>query len=146
MQSIQKHIEECFAKLVNRYGFRKGKELQSGESYSIEYSSERFVIKLEKYRHEIYVTMYKTGSDKEINLFNLLSYMEQSRSVPQSEYFEQESNVEERYRKQLTHLSTAIYQNFVSIDNFFSGDDYESKAAEIDKFVMNKYPDLFKKI
>lgn len=147
-QNFQKYIYSYFAKLVEKYGFKKENEQTDEQSYSIEYCSNIFVIKLEKYRREFYATLYKTGNkNNEINLFNLLSYLNQaSLNVSEAEYFRNEKDIEESYRKQLNHISTTIYKNFDGINNFFSSGDYESKVAEIRKFMLNKYPELFKKI
>ncbi len=94
-------------------------EIYDGQSYSVEYGSNIFVIKIEKYRREFYVTLFKTSSKQEVNLFNLLSYLnKESKESPKSEYFNDEVNMEESYRKQLDHISATICNNF-EIINFF---------------------------
>ena len=70
------YLYGTFSKLVEKYGFHKSTELIDEQSYSVEYRSNNFVIKLEKYRREFYVTLYKTGyADNGVNLFNLLSFL-----------------------------------------------------------------------
>jgi hypothetical protein len=146
-QNFLKYVYDCFAELVKKYGFSKENELNDGQSYSIEYRSNTFVIKLEKYRREFYATLYKTGNpDSEVNLFNLLHYLNQdSSNVPKSDYFVGEDDIEECYRKQLNHISATVYDNFTVINEFFSNRNFDSKFADIKKFILNKYPELFKK-
>jgi hypothetical protein len=146
-QNFLKHLYNCFAGLIDRYGFSKENELNDGQSYSVEYSSNIFVIKFEKYRREFYATLYKTGhSDDEINLFNLLRYL--NRDFTEFEYFygelHGENELEEYYRKQFNHISNTIYENFVVINDFFSSGNYESKFTDIRKFMLKKYPELFR--
>jgi len=75
-QDFQKYVYEFFLRLIEQYGFSKERELNDGLSYSIEFYSTTFVIKLEKYRTEFYPTLYKINdSNRELNLFNLLSYL-----------------------------------------------------------------------
>jgi len=140
-----KYIHNSFSKLVERHGLKKGSELNDGQSYSIEYLSDTFVIKIEKYRREFYGTLYKTGNiDREVNLFNLLYYLNQeSSNVPKSNYFTDEGNLEECYRKQLNHISATIYENFEAINSFFSSENLDLKFADIEKFMLSKYPQLF---
>lgn len=146
-QNFQKYIYESFAKLVEQYGFRKENELNDDQSYSIEYCSNTFVLKLEKYRRDFYATVYKTGyQDKEINLFNLLIYLNQNtKNIPQFDYFQEGINIEEYYREQFSYISTTLYKNFEEINDFFSSGDYESKFNDINKFMIDRYPNLFKK-
>jgi len=141
------HVYTSFSKLVERHGLKKGRELNDGQSYSIEYLSDAFAIKIEKYRREFYATLYKTGNiDREVNLFNLLFYLNQeSSNVPKSDYFTSEGNLEECYRKQLNHISATIYENFEAINNFFSSENFDLKFSGIEKFMLCKYPQLFNK-
>lgn len=141
-----KHLNPYFEILISEYGFRKQNEINDGQSYSIEYNSDTFTIKVEKYRREFYVTVCKIGSDKEINLFNLLGYLKRnSKDVPKSEYFTNEKNIDESYRKQFVHISDTIYDNFKVISDFFITGNYEAKIAEIEKYMQDKYPELFKR-
>lgn len=74
-QRFIKYLYDSFAKLIEKYGFNKVNEVNEGQSYWIEYRSNTFGIKIEKYRREFYTSLYKTGTDKEIDLFNLLRYL-----------------------------------------------------------------------
>ena len=77
-----------FSFLEKESGIQKENEIQDGRFYSVEFISNNFIIKLENYRREIYTTLYKRNSDKEIELFNLLSYLKKDNSnMPKSEYF-----------------------------------------------------------
>lgn len=140
------YLYDSFNKLVEKYGFSKSAELNEEGVYSIEYSSDAFVIKLEKYRREFYVALYKTGyPDKGVDLFNLLNYLNQTSSdVPKYKYFEEEQDLDERYKKQFNYISDIIDDNFAVINDFFKSGDYELKMADIRKFMLNKYPNLFK--
>jgi hypothetical protein len=141
------YLYNSFTKLVEEYGFSKVTELNDEQNYSVEYCSTTFGIKLEKYRREFYATLYKSGNpDKEINLFNLLRYLNQdSSNVPEAEYFHRETNLEDCYRKQFDHISTTVYENFAAMNDFFRSENYESKVTDITKFMLNKYPELFKR-
>lgn len=144
---IVKYLYSCFAKLVEKYGFSKSTEINEGQTYSIEYCSDAFVINIEKYFREFYVILYKTGysTNKGVNLFNLLSYLDQTSSdVPTSNPFREEKVLEEGYKKQLNYISAIIDENFAAINDFFKNGEYESKMADIRKFMVNKYPKLFK--
>ncbi len=141
------YIEQYFNPLIEKYNFSRRNELNDGQTYSVEYASTTFVIQLEKYRREFYVTLYKANqSNDKINLFNLLDYLSKpSLIAPAAEYFRDESNIEECYRKQLNHIATVIYDNLTELNNFFSSEDYDSKVAGLESFVLNKYPELFKR-
>lgn len=144
--SLREIISSSFGSLAEKHGLHQQKEVNDAQSYSLEYSSKYFTLKLEKYRDEFYATLYKQGnSDKEIGLFNLLAYLAGPLlDCPAAEYFHNESNIEERYRKQLIHIATALDQHFTAISDFLEAEDYASKAAKVNEFMVNKYPELFK--
>ncbi|SFC87191.1 hypothetical protein SAMN05421747_1522 [Parapedobacter composti] len=146
-QSFIKFIYEFFKRLVEVNGFKIKTELKEGQSYMIEYSSDSFVIKIEKYFREFYATLYKINKpDSEINLFNLLEYLKQgSVEIPSSKYFRKEKDIEECYRKQLIHISTVIYENFDLIADFFNEPKYELNVIEFEKYWKNKHPELYNK-
>jgi hypothetical protein len=133
-QNFINYIYEFFKRLIEVYGLQIKAELNEGQSYMIEYSSGNFVIKIEKYFREFYVTLYKPNEpDKEINLFNLLEYLRQGDAqVPKSKYFRNENDVEECYKKQLNQISEVIYENYNLINDFFSGNDYELNMIEFE--------------
>jgi hypothetical protein len=148
-QKFVKYLYSSFAQLVERYGFVKQGEINEGKSYSIEYCSDIFTIKLEKYSREFYVTLYKTGSpDNGVNLFNLLDYLKSS-NFSNFKYFDGELQGEiqlgEYYKKQFNHLATTVQDNMVMINNFFNSENLESKLSDITKFMLDKYPALFKR-
>ncbi len=142
------YLYDSFRKLVEKYGFIKSKELNEEGVYLIEYRSDTFVINLEKYRREFYVTLYKTGyPDNGVALFNLLGYLNQlSSDVPMYKSFQEEKDLDECYKKQLNYITNTINDNFAAINDFFKGGNYESEMAEIEKFMLNKHPNLFKKL
>lgn len=145
--SFIKHIYDFFKKLIELHGFQIKTELNERQSYMIEYGSSNFVIKIEKYFREFYTTLYKANKpDSEINLFNLLEYLKHNDAkVPKSEYFRNEKDIEECYKKQLNYISIVIYENYNLIDNFFSGNDNELKMAEFEKYWKNKHPEFYNK-
>lgn len=142
-----KYISVFFKTLIDIYGFNIKREVNDGQSYSIEYNSDIVGIKLEKYRREFYVTLYKLNRpDREINLFNLLDYVNQTKSKAlESNYFRDEKNIEAYYRKQLNYISEAIYDNYNVIKDFFSSNNYESKVADLEMYIIKKHPELFRR-
>jgi hypothetical protein len=42
-------------------------------------------------------------------------------------------------------LSKIVLDNFITINDFFNSNNYESKVAGLEKFIINKYPELFKR-
>lgn len=140
-------VTSSFRVIAEKNGFRQQNEVNNGSAYSVEYASKDFVVRLEQYRTELYATLYKTGNpEKQINLFNLLAFMAHPQMVAHaSEYFYDEANVEERFRKQVDHITTAIDKHIDEIHAFFVADDYSSKVARIEDFMVKKYPELFKK-
>lgn len=146
-QSFVKYINEFFRKLIEIHNLSIKFELNEGQSYMIEYSSKHFVIKIEKYFREFYVTIYKVNkANNEINLFNLLEYLRQDDlKVPKSNYFRKEKNIEECYRKQLNHISSVIYENYSLINNFFGSVNYEAMVVDFEIYWKNRHPELYKR-
>ncbi|WP_437918735.1 hypothetical protein [Sphingobacterium sp. LRF_L2] len=147
-QHFIKYTYAFFKTLVELHSFRKKRESNEGQSYVVEYSSSNFVIKIEKYFREFYVSVYKINKpDHEINLFNLLEYLTQgAEKTPKSDYFRNEKDVEECYKKQIDHISTVIHENYILINDFFSGDSYELRIEEFEKYWRNKHPEFYKKV
>jgi hypothetical protein len=139
-------VEQSFRVFSEKYGFRRQNEVDDGQVYSVEYASISFIIKLEKYRYEIYATLRKADkANDEIELFNLLSYLAQpSLGAPKSKYFRYVLNYEKRYRKQLAHIVASIERYSTEIIMFFNSEDYAAKVADVRKFIINKNPKLFK--
>ena len=141
-----KYVHEFFDKLIEKYGFKIKEELNDGRSYMIEYSSENFVIHIEKYFREFYVSLEAIDdADNGIDLFNLLEYLKRNfAEVPKSEYFRKEKNIDECYGIQLNHITTTIYENYTLLNDFFSEGNYELKIAEFEEYWKNKHPELYK--
>ena len=129
-------------------GFIKSMEWSEGRSYSIEYSSDCFVFKIDQYYREFYLSLYKPGkSGGTVDLYNLIDYLFQGSSVVvESKYFSEEETLNECYKKQFKYLADTVYSYYSAICDFFSAVDFESKMKDIDRFMINKYPNLFKTI
>lgn len=143
---IKKYADDFFNTLILKFGFKVKSEIVSDEFYLMEYVSESYVIKLEKYFRELYTTVYSLSrQDKEVNLFNLLEFLKQNDAeVPDSNYFRKEKNLEECYKKQLTHISSIIYDNLDLLNDFFSKDKVERNILELDSYWKSKYPELYR--
>ncbi|MCY2929408.1 MAG: hypothetical protein NTV86_07915 [Planctomycetota bacterium] len=136
-----------FTAIVEQWGFAPQNEIDDGPTYAIEYRSNVFVLKLEKYRREFYATVYKTGTvGPEVNLFNLLAYLSQSaQNVPVAQFYHEEEDLEECYRKQLDHIACVLCDNLAAVTRFCGAGDYASRVADVGVFMVNKYPELFKR-
>lgn len=145
-QGFIKYIDVFFKKMVEVYGFQKQAELDEGQSYIVEYSSDDFTIKIEKYFREFYTTVYKVKKpDSEMNLFNLLEYLKQGDTeIPKSEYFQKEESIDECYRKQIAHISYVIYDNYYGVKDFFREDGYDLSMTKFEEYWKNKHPEFYK--
>ncbi len=149
-QKFIKYICELSKNLIERYGFKIKTELNDGQSYMIEYSSENFEIRIEKYFREFYVSLYELNNpDNGIELFNLLEYLNYlnpgAANVPEEECFLKEKDLDECYKKQFRHISTVIYDNYNVINDFFSGENVDAKFADLRKYRRDKYPELYRR-
>lgn len=142
---IMIQVKIFFSFLLNEHSFDIIKEEVEGEDYSIEYSSSLFVIKLEKYYKEIYVTLYKPDdSINEANLFNLLQFLKRNETdIPTSQYFKKETSIELCLHKQLDYLSKVLSENFSLISEFFNESKYNENMAELIKFWQQKHPEFY---
>jgi hypothetical protein len=141
------HLHDSFSLLINTYGFKKQKEINDSRGYySIEYYSPDMTLKIESYRRELYLTLYKNSiPNLEIEIFNLLNYLyRNSENFFQAEFFRHEKNIEESYRKQIEYSSRVLALNFDTIVNFFRDQNYEKEAANLREYLLKKNPDLFK--
>jgi hypothetical protein len=148
-QNLLEYLYNCFTNLIEKHAFHIENELNDGQSFSIEYHSNIFIFKLEKYRREFYATVYKSDNNNndEIALFNLLKYLNRNSSnVPESNYFKEEDDIEECFKKQLCHISTTLYENYSAIICFFENTNYNSEIKNINNFMISKYPELFKRL
>ena len=64
-QRFQSYLYEKFSKFIEKYRFSKTNEPKDGQEYSIEYHSNTFVIKLQKYRREFEAAVYKSSNPDE---------------------------------------------------------------------------------
>jgi len=140
-------VNQYFNVFVDKYGFYPISQKNENSDCSIEYACKTFVISLETYRHEVYAALYRTcDSNNRISLFNLIAFLASpSSNVPEANFFFMELDVEQRYRKQLAHIASTLESYLPEITKYFSAEDYIKKKAEAQKFVMNKYPGLFKR-
>lgn len=144
-EDIVKYIDDCFENLLGKFGFIKQNEVNEDRTFFVEFSAKTFAVKLEKYRREFYATLYKKDRpDDEINLYNILQYLNQNSSnVPESNYFVDEDDIEECYRKQIRHLASDISDYFPQLDEFFNHEEYDSEIENLDKYLQEKDPELF---
>jgi hypothetical protein len=142
------YIREFFNKLIEIYGFKIEMELKEGQSYAIVFASINFAIKIEKYFREFNVTLYKLNDqDNGVELFNLLEYIKQgTENIPESDYYRNEKDIDECFRKQLKYISNVIYENYQFINDYFNNNNYESNIVELNRFRRNKYPELYKNL
>ncbi|MBB5395092.1 hypothetical protein [Mucilaginibacter sp. AK015] len=147
-QTLKQYILEYFAKLFKVYDFQITQEVNEKNSFMIEFSSTSFLIKIEQYFREFYPTLYKLNKpDSEINLFNLLDYLKRDGAqVPKSNYFKEEKDIEKCYKKQLSYISSVIYENYNSINDFFNDNKYESNMADFENYWKTKHPELYRKV
>lgn len=145
---IKRYIDDYFGALIFKFDFELKIDLASDESLLVEYVSESYLIKLEKYRREFYPSVCSIfDQENEINLFNLLSFLKQDDSnAPKSDFFRKEKNIEDSYKKQLNNISSAIYENLNLLNNFFSEDKYKRNALEFHNYWKSKHPELYRTI
>lgn len=131
-----KYIYSFFNRLVELHGFKKKHELADGQCYMVEYSSENFVIKIEKYFREFYASVYQLNDlENEINLFNLLEYLKQDDTPIQSEYYNKENDLDGCFRKQLDHISSTFFDNHHLIIGFYNDNTYKFDSGSL-KFLF----------
>jgi|GEM_PF-1786364 len=140
------YVNEYFKKFIELYGFNASAKINEKQSFLVVLESKYFVIEIEKYFREFYASLYKPGqSDNAINLFNLLGYLRRNdKSVPTSNYFHEEKDLEESYRKQLIYISSTIYENYDLISSFFNEGDLKLKFAGFDKYWKKRHPEFYK--
>lgn len=143
---IKRYIDDFFGALISKFDFEIKSQVVSDESFLMEYVSESYVIKIEKYHREFYPSVYSLSDhENEINLFNLLGFLKQDDSnAPKSEFFRKEKNIEECYWKQLNHISSAIYDNLNLLDDFFFEDMYKRNALKFHNYWKSKHPELYR--
>ncbi len=147
-KKILKHIDICFSKLIKKHGFVKRNEVNTKDDYSIEFWSDTFMLKIEKYRRDFQPTLFSsTFKDKGISLFNLFRFLEIKFS--EFNYYHNElsgeKELEEYYKKQISYISDLLYKNLSLIQGFFDKPNFKSRLADINAFMIKEYPYLFKK-
>jgi hypothetical protein len=140
-------VNQSFAPFVDNHGLTQLGEVNDGETYSIEYASDVFVIRLERYRDALLPSLYKAGfAHKRVGLFNLVAYLTNpSQNSPVADYFPDEQDLGERFRKQTVHIAATLDGYWTSIVQFFSTSNYLARDAELEAFVIRKYPEVFKR-
>ncbi|HOF16647.1 MAG TPA: hypothetical protein PLF32_02420 [Bacteroidales bacterium] len=146
--NIKKIVIECFSKYVIKYNLTYKDEFYDHESLWIEYQSKNFIIKIEKYRRDFYIILYKIGfCDDGINLFNLLRYL--NINISEFEYYNETFDdikaLNDYYKERLNFISTALFSNFEIIDKFFIEKNYKSNLEKINNYMIKEYPNLFKR-
>lgn len=133
--------------MVGQHFFNIREEYIDENSYWIEYESDIFILRIEKYRNEFQPTLRKKDyPDLEINMFNLLKFLnpDDVQSVS-SNFFHDVKDMSERYCMQLGHIYDILDNNLDKISEFFSHDNYELKFSQVEEFVIRANPGLFKK-
>jgi hypothetical protein len=139
-------VRQSFAPFVDKHGLTQLGEVSDGETYSIEYASDVLVIRLERYRDGLLPSLYKAGfAHKRVGLFNLVAYLTNPQNSPVADYFPDEQDLSERLRKQTTHIAATLERYWTSIVQFLSTSTYLAKVAEVEAFVIGKYPEVFKR-
>ena len=62
--NIKKYTDDFFEPLRTQYGFRVIQVQDNSDGFLVEYASETFVIKIEKYHREFYTSLYSTIGEK----------------------------------------------------------------------------------
>ena len=139
-------LKSLVSQVFTEFNETNGFELKiSSEKGFIEFESELFTVKLERYRDELYVYLYKYGSD-EINLFNLVNYLHQGTlSEVRSNYFRREEYIESRWKSQARYIVEVLNKNFEEIRKFYRARDYHQLVKDVEAFVVRSNPDLFQK-
>jgi hypothetical protein len=145
---IRELVYTSFEKLIEKFNFQIHTESYNNRFFLIEFKSDKIIIKLEQYFRGIYVTLYRIDKpDFEINLYNLLDYLNQSNfDEKEDRYFENEKDLIVAFRKQLEYIASLLYKNYYLINDFFISGNYLSNFAEFDKYWRNKHPEFYKTI
>ncbi len=154
-EDTARYINDCFQNLVEEFGFVKQREVNEDQTFFVVFSTKTFAVKVVEYRRELYAWLHRVDhpdeevdlyTDDEIDLYNLIEYLNQNSSnVPKSNYFVDEVDLEECYRKQIKLITSTISDFFPQLDEFFNREEYNSELENIDRFVVERNPDLFGK-
>ena len=144
-QDVIYYIHKSFEMLTTTHGLSMVNEINEDGYYMVEYGSKDFVIEIEKYYRELYVSVYKINKSEDgVNLFNLLDYLKQDfADKPKSNYFAKEISLEESYRKQISYIITTLFENYLLVKDFFKSND---RMDDFEKYWKNKHPELYKSL
>jgi hypothetical protein len=142
---IQEFVNEGFNKLVEQYGFKKGREHKDEQSYSVEFRSNQIIIQIVEYHRELYTyILQRTDREKGAELFNLLGYLKRgSTDIPLSNYYREEKNLEDSLKKQVVYISRTILENLELINIFFKSEKFDYELTELIKYVIAQNPRLY---
>lgn len=140
------YFYECFNFLVKDYGFVKARLINGGNDFLVDFSSANFTVRIEQYWQEFYISVYKDDEhDGRADLYNLLDYVNpSSKENPTFKSFDGEKNLDERFKMQFRYMAEVLSHNFDTVNDFFVTGNYKAKMADMTKFMINKYPHLFK--
>lgn len=139
-------VNQYFSFLKVNHGFvLSGQEIHNSD-YRIVMTSPDLVIKLEKYRRELYCYISRLDDpESEVHLFNLLRYLSSGNISESSlQYFSHIEDATESLTLQLKLISGKIQDNYLSIAEFFEKENYKSNLSKLNAFVMKQNPNLFK--
>lgn len=143
----QKYINQVqisFNYLIADHGFLKGGEVNSGDIYFSVYESLSFCVKVEKYRKDFYITLFRPAMPElEIELFNLLSFL--SRKGEKTLKSISRDKGKDPIRKQVTTLAGTLLSNLEIIRLFFMDSSFEERVDELRSELIKMNPDLFKR-
>lgn len=139
-------VKASFSFLEKDFGFIVTHEESLDSGYSIEYSSTDVVIKIEKYRRELYCYISRTGDpDSAVHLFNLLRYLHRG-TLPEISlhYFSYVEDVSESFRLQAELISKEIKEKYSVIMNFFDSPNYKNNISRLNSYLIQQNSNLFK--
>ena len=143
---VVNHIHKSFEKLYEVYGFSVLNEINEDGYYMIEYGSADFTIEIERYRRELYASVYKTDKHKDgIGLHNLMDFLKQdSTDKSEANFFRKETNLDECYKKQVSYIVTILFDNYSLIKDFYKSDNFQLRYDEFVKYWKTKHPEFYK--
>lgn len=142
---VKQFLHETFSELETKYGYTVAEEYDNNSTYFIDYQSCMLTLELTAYHHEFSATLLKKDIEQGVALFNLLDYLGCDISWRGISHFPKEgTDLNERYKAQLIYLADIIHKNIDLINEFFSRTDIKEQFSEMTRFVVKKYPNLFK--
>lgn len=145
---LDEYVQSYFRFLTEDYNFIESVSVSDGQAFQVEFCSKAVNVKIEKYRREIYVNLYKPSNpNNEMNLFVLLQFLHEKtdRKTIASNYFSDVNDIGECFRLQIQDVATALKSNIDDIMSFFLSEDFENKIYDVNRFVIDHHPELFPK-